>query len=155
MITGISSLESFNTTAHTVASLKSEEVDAASDRHSRVDRLEMSPEMFREELERIREQAEAAAKEGDSLAKAMRITMRIIKGDIVPDKDDKWLLENYPDMHMRAWLLRQNKVDPKRYKSEFDDDNSIQDVQLELELAGIDIKQIDISTALEALDVSV
>jgi hypothetical protein len=74
------------------------------------------------ELERIRDEVERESKGTNDLGKAVTIMMRIIKGDIVPDADDKFLLENYPEMHMKAWLLRQQKEEPHEYDSVLEDD---------------------------------
>ena len=82
-------------------------------------------ERMREELKRIQEQADAMGEGFGALTKALRISMRIMAGDNVPDSDDKFLLENFPEMHMRAWMLRRMKEDPVDHKSVLDDDNAI------------------------------
>lgn len=53
--------------------------------------------------------------------KCLQIAMRIINGDHVPTKDRKFLLENEPQMYLRASLLRRNNDDPKKYKSLVED----------------------------------
>jgi hypothetical protein len=65
--------------------------------------------------------AKQKGKTFDALAKCLKIASRIINGDNVPKKDDKFLYENYPGMHMRAWLLRRKNDDPKDYESLVDD----------------------------------
>jgi hypothetical protein len=67
------------------------------------------------------EGAKQKGKTFDALAKCLKIASRIINGDNVPKKDDKFLYENYPGMHMRAWLLRKKNDDPKDYESLVDD----------------------------------
>jgi len=100
---------------------------------------DLSTETVSRELERMLAEKEAAGREQDSLGKALLIMMRIIKGDIVPDKDDKFLLENYPEMHMRAWMLRAQKEHPEEHKSVFDDDNDkIFFSGVEFETAGVE-----------------
>ena len=88
----------------------------------RVVQAEMSPEMMRREMERIREQSEGAG-EGYALwAKCIRIAMRIVQGDNVTLKDDKFLAENEPELHMRAWMMRVPKDDPEDHESLLDDE---------------------------------
>jgi hypothetical protein len=81
-------------------------------------------ERFREEIQNAHKQAGTMGESTASLGKALRIASRIMRGDIVPDQDDKFLLENYPEMHMRAWMLRMSKEDPTEYKSVLDDDKN-------------------------------
>ncbi|MCL1903571.1 MAG: hypothetical protein FWF94_04055 [Oscillospiraceae bacterium] len=80
------------------------------------------------ELTRLLKESESTAKVVDTLGKALKIMSRIIAGDIVPDKDDRFLLENYPEMHLKAWLLRRQREeeDIKKYKSVLDEkDNNM------------------------------
>jgi hypothetical protein len=58
----------------------------------------------------------------DMLGKALQIARRIMQGDIVPDNDDRFLLENYPEMHLKAWMLRQTKEEPEEHKSVLDEE---------------------------------
>jgi hypothetical protein len=94
------------------------------------------------ELERVREEIDSESKPTNELGKAITIMMRIIRGDIVPDRDDRFLLENYPDMHMRAWLLRRQNDDPVEHESLLEDDDSVVVPELPsaVEVAGIDVK---------------
>ncbi|MCL2019500.1 MAG: hypothetical protein FWG70_07045 [Oscillospiraceae bacterium] len=76
-------------------------------------------------LEEMHRRLESAKQEGDTfevLAKCLRIAFRIIRGDNVPPKDDRFLFENYPDMHFKAWSLRQYKEDPEDCESELEDE---------------------------------
>ncbi|MCL2697209.1 MAG: hypothetical protein FWE74_03900 [Oscillospiraceae bacterium] len=57
------------------------------------------------------------------MAKCIRIAQRIQRGDNVPLKDDKFLYDNYPEMHLKAWMLRRFKEDPEDHKSELDDED--------------------------------
>jgi hypothetical protein len=90
--------------------------DEQSDPMSDINRL-------RDELERIRQQSDAMGESFSDLTKAFRISMRIMAGDIVPDSDDRFLLEKFPEMHLRAWMLRRMKEEPTEYDSVLDDDN--------------------------------
>lgn len=53
--------------------------------------------------------------------KVLQIAMRIIAGDNVPSKDERFLAEKDPAMYGRALLLRRQKDDPKDYKSLLED----------------------------------
>ena len=91
-------------------------------------KVQASKEALKEQLQRqadqIRESNIEAAKGVDVMAKCMRIAMRIVQGDNVPQKDDQFLAENNSELHMRAWMLRVPKEDPKDHDSELDDDGS-------------------------------
>ena len=90
-----------------------------------INRIDISNESSYRELERLRAENEAKERCVDELGKALRIASRIIAGDIVPSRDDKFLLENYPEIHLKAWLLRQQKEEPIEWKSEFKDDDDV------------------------------
>jgi len=60
--------------------------------------------------------------------KCLQIAIRIISGDKVPMKDEKFLMEHEPEMYFRAILLRRQKEDPKKYKSLVDDDKDSDDI---------------------------
>ncbi|MDR2559387.1 MAG: hypothetical protein LBC86_07600 [Oscillospiraceae bacterium] len=56
-----------------------------------------------------------------ALAKCLRIASRIQNGDNVPLRDDKFLYEHYPNLHLNAWMMRRFKEDPEDYASELKD----------------------------------
>ena len=81
-------------------------------------------EVLQMEIDRIREQSFGADKGLKVIAKCMRIAMRIVQGDNVPPKDDEYLAEHDPELHMRAWMMRVPKADPKNHDSEFEDEEN-------------------------------
>ncbi|MCL2108891.1 MAG: hypothetical protein FWH20_06045 [Oscillospiraceae bacterium] len=92
----------------------------------------------------LHRQLEETKSEGclfDVLAKCIRISNRIIKGDIVPKQDDDFLFEHYPDMHLKAWMLRKHKEDPDEYESELEDEEDEVEVSVvscvSVEVAGV------------------
>jgi len=85
---------------------------------------EAQKEQLKRQADQIRESNIEAAKGTDIMAKCMRIAMRIVQGDNVPQKDDKFLAEHNPELHMRAWMLRIPKENPKDHDSELNDDGS-------------------------------
>ena len=81
-------------------------------------------EQLQTQMDSIRETNDIASKGTDILVKCMRIAMRIVQGDNIPQKDDQFLAEKNPELHMRAWMLRVPKDDPKNHDSELiDEDN--------------------------------
>jgi adenylate kinase family enzyme len=94
-------------------------------------------DMIHRELERMRQQGEAVAGKKDDFGKALKIAARIMNGDVVADKDDKFLLDNYPDLHMQAWLMRRVNENPKEYKSVLDEDSDA--LLTEFEFPSIDL----------------
>lgn len=60
--------------------------------------------------------------------KCLQIAIRIISGDKVPMKDEKFLMEHEPEMYFRAILLRRQKEDPKKHKSLLGDDKDSDDI---------------------------
>jgi len=90
--------------------------------------VQTSKEALKNQLQRqaeqIRESNIEAAKGVDIMAKCMRIAMRIVQGDNVPQKDDKFLAEHNSELHMRAWMMRVPKENPKDHDSELNDDGS-------------------------------
>lgn len=76
--------------------------------------------------------------------KCMVIATRIRNGDNVPNKDTRFLLENEPEMYLRAVLFRQKNNNPKKYKSILEDEkndsveescNDISSVSKDLEIS--------------------
>lgn len=72
-----------------------------------------------------RQQADAGSKAAEEYAKLMTVAMRISRGDIVPYKDEKKLLEAYPDLYQAAksaQMLHQMDEKRKKHKSLWKDD---------------------------------
>ncbi|HBH96100.1 MAG TPA: hypothetical protein DDX91_10125 [Ruminococcaceae bacterium] len=57
------------------------------------------------------------------LAKCMKIARRIMHGDRVPMKDQKFLAEKFPDLFRNAIMFKQHNPEPKKYKSILDKDD--------------------------------
>lgn len=77
------------------------------------------------ELERIRENREKSEENSKfrDYGKLLKIAMRIMNGDRVPIKDKKALAEAMPDLYRQAEMMkRTNNEHPKKYKSEFKDE---------------------------------
>lgn len=58
------------------------------------------------------------------LTKCIQIAARIVKGDIIPNKDMQFLAENEPKLYSSAILLRQQNDKPKRYDSLLEDEET-------------------------------
>ncbi len=54
------------------------------------------------------------------LAKCMKIARRIMNGDKVPLKDQKFLAEKFPDLFRNALMFKKHNPEPKKYKSVLD-----------------------------------
>lgn len=83
-------------------------------------------EMTAEELRRMLDNTKMDASPAQIMMKCLRIAMRIIQGDNVPHKDDKFLMQNNPDLHLQAWSLRQYKADPEDHDSETEEEGGIE-----------------------------
>ncbi|MCX4305068.1 MAG: hypothetical protein OSJ69_04635 [Acetatifactor sp.] len=72
-----------------------------------------------------RQQADTGSEQAEEYAKLMTVAMRISRGDIVPYKDEKKLLEAYPDMYQAAksaQMLHQLDEKRKKHKSLWKDE---------------------------------
>lgn len=72
-----------------------------------------------------RQQSDAGSEMAEEYAKLMTVAMRISRGDIVPYKDEKKLLEAYPDMYQAAksaQMLHQMDEKRKKHKSLWKDE---------------------------------
>lgn len=72
-----------------------------------------------------RQQADAGSEMAEEYAKLMTVAMRISRGDIVPYKDEKKLLEAYPDLYQAAksaQMLHQMDEKRKKHKSLWKDE---------------------------------
>lgn len=101
-----------------------EEAKKKAEEEAKIKAQEQQLEMLREELKNSKEQADAAAEGFESFGKCLTIAQRITRGDNVPMKDMKYLMEHEPDLYKQAIMLRQPNDDPKNYKSVLDEDDT-------------------------------
>lgn len=73
-----------------------------------------------EMLEELRTQKKDNS--SDELLKCIKIALRIMNGDRVPRKDEKFLAEKQPQMYSNAVMLRREREYYKKYKSVLDDE---------------------------------
>ena len=85
--------------------------------------LENEKAMLQMQLESAKEQSEAIEDSFSTFSKCMTIAHRITKGDKVPLKDMKYLMENEPDLYKQAILMRQPNPKPKEHKSVLEEDD--------------------------------
>ena len=83
---------------------------------------EMEP--LNQQLESAKEQADAIGDSFKDTSKCLLIAMRITRGDIVPQKDMKFLAEHEPDLFKQAIMLRQPKEDPEKCDSVLEDEEN-------------------------------
>jgi hypothetical protein len=96
---------------------------------------------LKERIENARQQGDAAAKSLDTQRKCRIIAMRIINGDIVPDADHRFLMENDPEMYKRAIMLRRHKQDPDEYDRLSDDEEKSSKISVAAgDSGGVNIK---------------
>lgn len=87
--------------------------------------------MLKMQLESAKEQSEAAEESFAAFGKCLIIAQRITRGDIVPTKDIKYLMENEPELYKQAILMRQPNDDPKKHKSVLEDDEKTENNAME------------------------
>ena len=82
------------------------------------------------ELDMLKMQLESSKKESEAMeegfavfGKCLTIAQRITRGDTVPTKDIKYLMEHEPDLYKQAILMRQPNNDPKKHKSVLEDED--------------------------------
>ena len=75
-----------------------------------------------EMLEELRTQKKDNS--SDELLKCIKIALRIMNGDRVPRKDEKFLAEKQPQMYSNAVMLRREREYYKKYKSVLDDEDN-------------------------------
>ena len=108
-------------------------LDISDGAKQRVNDLQSSLEEMRAKAQQVREDIKRAGEAGDGMAAAMRekliclkIAMRIMSGDIVPEADHRFLAEKDPDLYHQAISMRVEKVDPEEHdrlsEDEEDDD---------------------------------
>ncbi len=81
-------------------------------------------ESYQEQVESAKEAADAMSEEFGDLAKAVEIARRLMHGDIVPQSDEKFLMDFDKDMYLGAksmQALAQNE-DKKKYDSILEDE---------------------------------
>lgn len=71
--------------------------------------------VYQEMLEKSKEAAEKQGEGFGDLAKALEIARRILNGDIVPQQDEKFLMEFNSEIYMRVKSMAKMKEDPKEY----------------------------------------
>ena len=112
----------------------------------------ISAEEIHRQIENVKNQKSPI----EVMAKCIRIAFKIIRGDNVPTQDDKFLFENEPEMHFKAWLMRQHKCDPEECESELDEEETEEygggDISFKVSFSG---SSPEINVAVEALDISV
>lgn len=79
--------------------------------------------MLEEQLKNSNEQAEAAGDSFEAFSKCLTIAQRITRGDIVPLKDIKYLMEHEPDLYKQAILMRRPNDDPEKHDSVLEDED--------------------------------
>ncbi len=81
-------------------------------------------ESYQQQVESAKESADAMSEEFGELAKAVEIARRLMHGDIVPQSDEKFLMDFDKDMYLGAksmQALAQNE-DKKKYDSILEDE---------------------------------
>ena len=79
--------------------------------------------LLSQEMERVREYTDAAAESSKIQLKCMKIAMRIMAGDDVPEGDHRFLLEHAPELYGKAIMMRMQKEDPIKHKRLSDEDD--------------------------------
>ncbi|MBR4112297.1 MAG: hypothetical protein IKK53_04630 [Ruminiclostridium sp.] len=100
-----------------------EEAQKKAQEEARKKQMENEKAMLDMQLESAREQSEAIEDSFSTFSKCMTIAHRITKGDKVPLKDMKYLMENEPDLYKQAILMRQPNPKPKEHKSVLEEDD--------------------------------
>ena len=80
-------------------------------------------ESLNQQLESAKEQADAIGDSFKDTSKCLLIAMRITRGDIVPLKDMKFLMDHEPDLYKQAIMLRQPKDDPEECDSVLEEED--------------------------------
>ena len=131
--------------------------DNESDRYA--DLLDISNEARRlhEEMERMKENAEASGKAMEDLGKILEIARRIANGDRVPSTDEKKLMEYNSDLYQAAKaaaLLKANEKQ-KEHDSLFSDENDNKKKDSLNGTENVDATVSNIINTFEATDVSI
>ena len=78
--------------------------------------------LYQEMMESEKENAEAMSEGFGDMAKALEIARRIMDGDMVPQEDEKFLMEYDSELYMRVKSMARPKEDPKEYDSLLEDE---------------------------------
>ncbi|MBP5604210.1 MAG: hypothetical protein J6X60_01520, partial [Ruminiclostridium sp.] len=125
---------------------------------------EAAVKRLEEEVKATKKHAEAIEEEFEAFANCMKIASRISRGDIVPGKDIKYLMEHEPDLYKQAIMLRMPNPKPKKYDSVLDEEEkhteeAAADIQpdsgddsLRTEPAGDDTAQTDTGAGTDSSD---
>ena len=110
-----------------------DKVDISADAKNKTDDFQKKLDDMRNEMQTLREGLRRVSEAGSSAAKAwkerikcLKIAMRIMSGDIVPEEDYRYLRERDMELYSRAIQMRIEKEDPKEYDrlSEDEDKNN-------------------------------
>ena len=85
------------------------------DFQSKLEEMRNEMRRLREELERAGEAAEGAAEMWKIEIKCLQIAMRIMSGNKVPLADERFLMDNKPELYAKAITMRMENTDPKEY----------------------------------------
>lgn len=86
------------------------------------ERMEQTRAEIAQQAQQARDQAKAEADALKVKLLCFKIAMRILAGDKVPPEDEKYLLDNDPDLYNVAVSGRIQKEDPEEYDSLLEDD---------------------------------
>lgn len=82
-----------------------------------------------EQFQNAQKNADKESEAYEDMIKCLTIASRIIAGDKVPYKDQKFLQEKEPDIYFKANLLKTPKLKPKEHKSVLGDDEEDEDTE--------------------------
>ena len=77
--------------------------------------LQYDVKEYRRQIEGAKKQAKSEADALKTRLKCQKIARRIMKGDIVPQADYRYLLKNDPGLYTQAVSLRVESKDPKKH----------------------------------------
>lgn len=107
----------FKDSAEQMAKLQQERQEKLAQREQQLD-------MLKDILEETNN--DESSEKISELSRCLTISSRIMSGDKVPMKDEKYLREKRPEMYSRAIMLRKQKLEPKKHKSVLPDDYKTQ-----------------------------
>lgn len=107
--------------------ISNEEARRAEDKRreqERQQRITAQKEMFRQMIQKQREAAKNGEERADDMAKIMEIARRIADGDIVPQSDEKKLMEYSADLYQvaKASAMANRDKEHNEYDALFDDE---------------------------------
>lgn len=101
-----------------------QEAQKKAEEEARKKQMENEKAMLEMQLKSAKEQSEAIEDSFSAFSKCMTIAHRITKGDKVPLKDMKYLMEHEPDLYKQAIMLRQPNPKPKEHKSVLEEEDT-------------------------------